>query len=302
MGKKAKPAAEEQWSDSEGSDAEDERRREEAALAAIRSERSGAAPAPEIEKESSAEQKRRGVMDREALKERTEDIRLDPVDFGFEETFMVASSLLPEDVIADPDNDLIREVGFYNQALLSVKAARAQFDVLGLAHQRPDDYLAEMIKSDAHMARVKQRLVFEQQKMDAFEQRKQQQEYKKVSKKLQAEKLKEKAARKKSNMKNTDQYRGFTSGGRSDDAGPSRKRGKFYDDAGPSKKRMAKDRKFGYGTRKNKKNNAESFRSFDKTDRQQFHNSSKRDGGGNKKGKSKPRRPGKNRRNRQRNK
>ena len=177
--------------------------------------------------------------------------------------------------------------------------AQKKFDKMGLPHRRPTDFLAEMLKSDDHMARVKQRLVFEQQKMDAFEQRKQQQEYKKVSKKLQAEKKKEKALRKKTNTKRSaDDYRGHTAGSKFDDAGPARKRGKFYDDQGRSQKRQAKDRKFGFGGRKNKRNTAESTHRLDKVGRQQFHSSGAKSGG---KGKAKGKRPGKNRRNQMRN-
>ena len=85
--------------------------------------------------------------------------------------------------------------------------AQKKFDKMGILTDDPTTFSRDF-KSDDHMARVKQRLVFEQQKMDAFEQRKQQQEHKKVSKKLQAEKKKEKAARKKSNTKRSaEQYR-----------------------------------------------------------------------------------------------
>ena len=37
--------------------------------------------------------------------------------------------------------------------------------------QRPPDYYAEMIKSDEHMAKVKQQLMHEQEQMEAVEQR-----------------------------------------------------------------------------------------------------------------------------------
>merc|ERR1719163_1728658 len=55
----------------------------------------------------------------------------------------------PEDVaLENPDDDLKREVAFYNIALGSVKVARAKLDTLGEAHKRPDDYFAEMLKTD----------------------------------------------------------------------------------------------------------------------------------------------------------
>lgn len=84
----------------------------------------------------------------------------------------------PEDVaLENPDDDLKREVALYvpmrggerrmphlpsptcgcsyNIALGSVKVARAKLDTLGEAHKRPDDYFAEMLKTDTHMQRVR---------------------------------------------------------------------------------------------------------------------------------------------------
>jgi len=43
----------------------------------------------------------------------------------------------------------------YNIALDNVKRARAKLDTLGEPHQRPDDYFAEMLKTDTHMQRVR---------------------------------------------------------------------------------------------------------------------------------------------------
>ena len=51
----------------------------------------------------------------------------------------------------------------YNQALGAVRVARERFERLGVPHVRPDDYFAEMIKSDKHMTKVKRRMISEQQ-------------------------------------------------------------------------------------------------------------------------------------------
>lgn len=88
----------------------------------------------------------------------------------------------------------------YNQALAAVKAARTEWERVGHSHYRPDDYFAEMLKTDGHMAKVKTRLLSEQKRMEAFEERRRAQSARKFSKAVQAEKTKSKAADKKSSL------------------------------------------------------------------------------------------------------
>lgn len=71
--------------------------------------------------------------------------------------------------VRDAGDDLARELLFYNNALAAVHAARGEFSRLGEPYYRPDDYLAEMLKSDDHMRKVKARLVGEQRRMEAVE-------------------------------------------------------------------------------------------------------------------------------------
>mmetsp|Transcript_4782 Transcript_4782/g.5466 ORF Transcript_4782/g.5466 Transcript_4782/m.5466 type:complete len:250 (+) Transcript_4782:135-884(+) len=139
------------------------------------------------------------------LTERLEDIKL---TLPFDETMSFVAE--KELNIDDIEDDLKREVEFYNQALNAVKMSRIKLDKLGVSHMRPFDYLAEMVKSDKHMGRVKQNLLFQKQKMEGFERRKQQKEFKKYSKQLQAQKQKEKAAKKKKVKELANQYRGKT--------------------------------------------------------------------------------------------
>jgi len=88
----------------------------------------------------------------------------------------------------------------YNQSLAAVKAARTEWERLGHSHYRPDDYFAEMLKTDGHMSKVKTRLLSEQKRMEAFEERRRSQSARKFSKAVQAEKTKSKAADKKSSL------------------------------------------------------------------------------------------------------
>ncbi|RLN94050.1 hypothetical protein BBJ28_00005556, partial [Nothophytophthora sp. Chile5] len=76
-------------------------------------------------------------------------------------------------------DDLKREVAFYNNALASVRLAKARLAREGVAYKRPGDYFAEMLKSDAHMAKVKDKLIYEQKKITAVEERKKSQAHRK---------------------------------------------------------------------------------------------------------------------------
>ena len=57
------------------------------------------------------------------------------------------------------------------QALGAAQQAIRKFEAASTPWQRPLDYYAEMVKSDEHMAKVKQQLMHEQEQMEAVEQR-----------------------------------------------------------------------------------------------------------------------------------
>jgi rRNA-processing protein EBP2 len=122
-----------------------------------------------------------------ALVERAQEIRGD--DLPWIETLDTCSY---EINVEDAHDDLKREVAFYNMALACVKDSKEKLAELEVPYKRPDDYYAEMIKSDDHMANIKDRLIYEQRKMAAFEMRKEQQQHKKRAKQVQGEKNKQK--------------------------------------------------------------------------------------------------------------
>ena len=57
------------------------------------------------------------------------------------------------------------------QALSAAQQAVQHFEAAGIPWQRPPDYFAEMVKSDAHMAKVKEQLVYEQRRLEEVEDR-----------------------------------------------------------------------------------------------------------------------------------
>eukprot|EP00966_Prymnesium_polylepis_P118266 2734363-Prymnesium_polylepis.1 len=85
------------------------------------------------------------------LKQLTEHANPDP-DKAWLETLAVTSTERLE--LDDAEDDLKRELAFYNQALSAVKVAQTRLEKLGVPHVRPDDYFAEMVKSDKHMLKV----------------------------------------------------------------------------------------------------------------------------------------------------
>lgn len=177
-------------------------------------------------------------------------------------------------------------------------AARGELERQGVAHRRPDDYFAEMMKSDEHMRKIKDKLVQEQKRMAAVEQRRKQKDSLKYLKQVQAERVKAKADEKRAGedaLKQWKRHRGdaehaasssgndFPGGGKGGKKGTSREeqleaalaghqktfdqqRGRSGGSGGPSAHRKAKDRKFGRGGKRDSKDNtagsSASFRSF----------------------------------------
>ncbi|RLN47085.1 hypothetical protein BBJ29_002501 [Phytophthora kernoviae] len=161
-------------------------------------------------------------------------------------------------------DDLKREVAFYNNTLAAVRIAKARLAKEGVAYKRPDDYFAEMLKSDTHMAKVKDKLIYEQKKITAVEERKKSQAHRRVAKEIQAEKVKERNQQKKDTLEAVKQWKkrkgnDKRSGLNDDDndqldsimSGKRKHGGNDRDD--PKKKprvnhkRESKDAKFGFG-------------------------------------------------------
>lgn len=116
----------------------------------------------------------------------------------------------------DPDDDLKRELSFYNQALSAVRIAQERFERLNIPHVRPDDYFAEMLKSDNHMAKVKRRMITEQADLRAAEERRKQQANKKFGKQVQKQVLHERVQKRVRETKEITEMRKKRKGGSAD--------------------------------------------------------------------------------------
>lgn len=98
------------------------------------------------------------------------------------------------------DDDLTRELAFYKQARDAVLTGRKQLVADGIPFTRPSDYFAEMIKSDGHMDRVRERLLEEAGRKKNSEDARKQRDLKKFGKQVQQEKLLQRQHEKKDTM------------------------------------------------------------------------------------------------------
>ncbi|KAG9104054.1 rRNA-processing protein and EBNA1-binding protein ebp2 [Ceratobasidium sp. 392] len=239
------------------------------------SEQDDAVPLDEVsDVDEDAVPKQKVVINNEvALKRIRETIELGK-DMPWTETLAFTTSESLD--IPNADDDLNRELAFYKQAVSTANTARAKFSAAKLPFSRPPDYFAEMVKSDSHMERIRQRLLDEKAGIQKSEAAKKQRELKKVGKQVQVEKLKEREKSKKEmneRVKGLKRKRGGALDAGQDsevfdiaveDAISDRpaKRGK------PNMNRAKRDAKFGFGGagtkgRRGKQNTKESSESFD---------------------------------------
>ncbi len=83
------------------------------------------------------------VFNEIGLLQKFEEICL-PGDYAWAETLLVA----PDEAfhVEDVNDDLKREVAFYQHTLSAVKQGLLQLEQSGVPFQRPDDYYAEMVR------------------------------------------------------------------------------------------------------------------------------------------------------------
>lgn len=184
--------------------------------------------------------------------------------------------------VDDVENDLERELAFYNQALEASFLAISKFDKENVKWRRPDDYLAEMVKSDGHMAKVKEQLVHEQTVIEEAEQRRKDRENKKYSKQVAAERRKERSQQKKkaiesiTNLRKQRAKSNFEGDLDLDQVGLGDKKskgkglGERFSARAKSTKRQKRDAKYGFGgpKRRQKQNDAYSSAAGDGPKRQ----------------------------------
>lgn len=110
-----------------------------------------------------------------------------PPPFSEHQTLVSAAPVSIDDV----NDDLTRELAFYKQCLDSANEARVLLLKEGVPFSRPNDYFAEMVKSDEHMGKIKQKMTDEATNKKAAADARKQRDLKKFGKQVQVAKLQE---------------------------------------------------------------------------------------------------------------
>lgn len=150
-------------------------------------------------------------------------------------------------------NDFKREMLFHRQAQSAVMEGLKRLHELGIKTKRPDDYFAEMAKTDEHMQKVRSNLIAKQEGQAKSERIKQIREQRKMGKLVQRQARVQRETDKREML---DKLKKFRKGKLQsldflDDSknGPS-KRKEGGGKKGANDKRKAKNERFGFGGKK----------------------------------------------------
>ncbi|KAJ9139977.1 hypothetical protein P3X46_030665 [Hevea brasiliensis] len=177
------------------------------------------------------------IYNRDGLNDKLQDISW-PENVGWIHKLSVD---IDQEQEVDVNDDLARELAFYTQALGGTRQAFEKLESMGLPFLRPPDYYAEMVKSDAHMEKVKGRLLAEKRNIEESEERRKAREAKRLAKEVQTQKLKERAMQKKMEIETVKKWRkqrqqsGFARGDKDGEMNLSFEDGNVFER--PSKKR-----------------------------------------------------------------
>lgn len=157
------------------------------------------------------------------------------------------------------EDDFLREMFFYRQAQATVLEAMPRLKKLNIATRRPEDYFAEMAKSDQQMQKIRKKLISKQAILEKSEKAKKLRELRKFGKKVQVEVIQKRQKEKKAMMSAVKKYQkgmtdklDFLDGDQKTPGGSNQKtpKNKAVNNKGPNAKRKFKDQKFGFGGKK----------------------------------------------------
>ena len=117
----------------------------------------------------------------------------------------ISQSQIPQNL--NPDDDIKRELIFYNIAKENAIQGMIQLKKLGEKINRPDDYFVEMLKSDEQMMKVKKQIINEQQYIKKFEAKKQKMQNIKFAKSIKDFQNKEKSSFKRQTLQGVEKWK-----------------------------------------------------------------------------------------------
>jgi len=168
-------------------------------------------------------------------------------------------------------NDFKREMMFYRQAQAAVLEAIPRLHSMNIKTKRPEDYFAQMAKTDEHMNKIRTKLLSKEQGQERAEKMSKLRELKKYGKKVQVEVQQKRLKEKKDMMDEMKKIRKgqggnmdfLENGGGKGDKNGGGKGGNRE----AERKRNSKDKKFGFGgkkrnIKKNDKNSTDDVSGF----------------------------------------
>ena len=132
------------------------------------------------------------------------DAKNKKIDF-LEYPINISQSEIPQNL--NPDDDIKRELIFYNIAKENAIQGMIQLKKLGEKINRPDDYFVEMLKSDEQMVKVKKQIINEQQYIKKFEAKKQKMQNIKFAKSIRDFQNKEKSKFKRQTLQGVENWK-----------------------------------------------------------------------------------------------
>ena len=119
----------------------------------------------------------------------------------------ISSTEIPE--YLNPDDDIKRELIFYNIAKENAIKEMIELKKLGEKLNRPDDYFVEMLKSDEQMMKVKKQIINEQQYIKRFEAKKQKMQNIKFAKTMKDFQNKERSSFKRQTLEGIEKWKKY---------------------------------------------------------------------------------------------
>lgn len=188
--------------------------------------------------------------------------RLDLTNLPVEDVLTTVEGKVPNSTNGDvnADDDFQREMFFYRQGQATVLEALPLLHKHGIPTKRPDDYFAEMAKSDQQMQKIRKKLISKQMIIERSEKAKKLREQRKFGKKVQIEVIQKRQKEKKAMMSAVKKYQkgmtdklDFLDGDQKSSKDSSQGPKKAANKKGPNAKRKYKDQKFGFGGKKSGK-------------------------------------------------
>ncbi|PHH81167.1 hypothetical protein CDD80_58 [Ophiocordyceps camponoti-rufipedis] len=195
----------------------------------------------------------------------------------------IAADTETADSVPDVSDDLQRELALYSQSLEAARLGRSKLLSERVPFSRPLDYFAEMLKEDAHMEKVKAKLVEEASAKKAAAEARKLRDLKKFGKQVQVAKLQERQKAKRETLdkiktlkrkrqesgsgNNTNEAEMFDIGVDNEMAKHSQRASKGTTAGGaarkPNAKRQKKNEKYGFGGKKRNSKSGDAVSSAD---------------------------------------